>query len=37
MKTKDVSYRIAYKSDHLGVIDLGGNVREWSISNRNNQ
>jgi len=22
MKTKDVSYRIAYKSDHLGVIDL---------------
>lgn len=21
-KTKDVSYRVAYKSDHLGVIDL---------------
>lgn len=22
MKTQDVSYRIAYKSDHLGVVDL---------------
>jgi hypothetical protein len=22
MKTKDVSYRAVYKSDHLGVVDL---------------